>query len=140
MYVGWYEFCKLYACMQVHTVCLCYTCAYVCMYIYVYRCGFSVHTCDHLRLVLLQILENHFVGFHLVQKLLQHFHTYSNINTLIRTVNTYSTTLMSSCSTQACSMWINRGTCRILYQPKHFLPLSLKAATFKHSAWKFTYL
>ena len=86
MYVGQYEFCKLYACTQVHTVCLCHTCAYVCMYIYVYGCGFSVHTCDHLHLALLQILENHFIGFHLVQKLPQHFHAYSNINTLIRTV------------------------------------------------------
>ena len=37
---------------------------------------------DHLHLELLQILENHFVGFHPVLKLLQHYHTYSNINTL----------------------------------------------------------
>ena len=37
---------------------------------------------DHLHLVPLQILENHFVDFHPVLKLLQHYHTYSNINTL----------------------------------------------------------
>ena len=37
---------------------------------------------DHLHLVLLQILENRFVGFHPVLKLLQHYHTYSNIITL----------------------------------------------------------
>ena len=84
-----YVYALTYACMQVRSVAMCVL--YMCLCVYIYVCVSTyvcicVHTCDHLHLVLLQILENHFVSFHPVQKLLQHFHTYSNINTLIHTV------------------------------------------------------
>ena len=52
-------------CMQVHIVCVCVihvpvcVCRYVCNYV----CICVMYTCVYLHLVLLQILENHFVGF-----------------------------------------------------------------------------
>ena len=72
----------IHVCKYIVYVCVIHVPMCVRIYMWKYVC-ISVHTCDHFHLVLLQILENYFVGFHLVQKLLQHFHTYSNINTLI---------------------------------------------------------
>ena len=90
-----------------------------------------MHTCDHLHLVLLQILENRFVGFHPVQKLLQHFHIYSNINTLICTVPLLSHHVglkhVTCESTEQCAV--------ILYKTKHFLcPWRLQPSNIAHGS------
>ena len=89
-----------------------YACITMCKYVCI-----CVHTCDHLHLVLLQILENHFVSFHPVQKLLQHFHTYSNINTMICTVPLLSHHVQLK--HVACEL--TEQCAAILYKTKHFL-------------------
>ena len=77
-------FMQLYMYVDMHMFTLVPMC--VCLYVYARVCWYMcihAYTCNHLHLELLQILENHFVSFHLAQKLLQYYHTYSNINTLI---------------------------------------------------------
>ena len=53
-----------------------YTQSYSCVHTNTYM---HTYTHNHLHLVLLEILENDFVGFHPVLKLLQHYHTYSAV-------------------------------------------------------------
>ena len=51
----------VYAHAYMQDTCVCYTCAHVCTYVYVCTSVwvFYAHICNHLHLVLLQILENH---------------------------------------------------------------------------------